>query len=70
MKLICNIKILFETCKEFKENASVNQIRVSICPVFPGTVPFFHIMSRFHGFISNVPLFKCSSVTLNSIDNR
>jgi hypothetical protein len=32
--------------------------------------PPFYIMSRCPEFISNVPLFKCSSVTLNSIDNR
>jgi hypothetical protein len=32
-------------------------------------VPFFHIISRCPEIISNVPLFKCSSVTI-SVDNR
>jgi hypothetical protein len=44
--------------------------RVPICPIFPGTDPFFHIMSRCPGFILDVPLFKLSSVTLTSLDNH
>jgi hypothetical protein len=39
-------------------------------PFFPGQSRFFHIISRSPGFISNVPLFRCSSVTLIFIDNR
>jgi hypothetical protein len=35
----------------------------------PASLAGFSWFSRYSGFISNVPLFKCSSVTLISIDN-